>query len=146
MNNRYSKKLRERQVVMKTPEPRIESYFGAALVICGVAWIWDFVASIYFAGQTALNLTIISSIVYLEAGFLGAFLLTRRLPKDHVAIGLRAGLYAFLVNLAFRMILFELMEALWGIIIYLVSFTIGGMLGGILARRTHIGNKPIKAS
>jgi hypothetical protein len=124
----------------------MESYFGAALVVCGIAWIWDFVASIYFAGQIALNLTIISSLVYLEAGFLVAFVLTRTLPKNHMLIGLRAGFYAFLVNLAFRLILFELTEALWGIVIYLISFTIGGMLGGLLAMKFHIGKKTISTS
>jgi putative membrane protein (TIGR04086 family) len=131
---------------MRSAEPKMERYFGAALVVCGIAWIWDFVASIYFAGLIALNLTIISSLVYLEAGFLGAFVLTRTLPKNHMLIGLRAGFYAFLVNLAFRLILFELTEALWGIVIYLISFTIGGMLGGLLAMKFHVGKKTISTS
>jgi putative membrane protein (TIGR04086 family) len=132
--------------VMGTAEPRMEGYVGAALVICGIAWIWDFVASIYFAGQMALNLTIISSLVYLEASFIGAFVLTRKLPKNQMLIGLRAGLYAFLINLAFRMILFELWEALWGVVIYFISFTIGGMLGGIFAKKIQVGNRPTEAS
>jgi putative membrane protein (TIGR04086 family) len=125
--------------VIKSVEPKFEGYFGAALVACGVAWIWDFISSIYFAGQIALNLTIISSLVYLEAGFLGAFVLARKLPENHMIIGLRAGFGAFLVNLAFRLILFELAEALGGVIIYLISFTIGGMLGGVLAKKIHVG-------
>jgi len=125
--------------VIKSTEPKFESYFGAALVACGIAWIWDFVSSIYFAGQIALNLTIISSLVYLEAGFLGAFVLARKLPENHMIIGLRAGFGAFLVNLTFRLILFELAEALGGVIIYLISFTIGGMLGGLLAKKIHVG-------
>jgi hypothetical protein len=131
---------------MRTAELRMESYIGAALVICGIVWIWDFVASIYFAGQMALNLTIISSLVYLEAGLIGAFLLTRKILKNHLNIGLRIGLYAFLVNLAFRMILFELWEALWGVVIYFISFTIGGMLGGIFAKKIQVGNRPTEAS
>ncbi len=131
---------------MRTAGPRMEGYVGAALVICGITWTWDFVASIYFAGQMALNLTIISSLVYLEAGFIGAFMLTRRLPKNHMNVGLRIGLYAFLVNLAFRMILFELWEALWGVVIYFISFTIGGMLGGIFAKKIQVGNRPTEAS
>jgi hypothetical protein len=43
------------------------------------------------------------------------------------------------VNMAFRLILFELTEALWGVIVYLISFTIGGMLGGLLAKKIHVG-------
>ena len=123
---------------MRSTEPKFESYFGAALVACGVAWIWDVISSIYFAGQVALNLTIISSLVYLEAGFLGAFLLARKLTKNHMLIGLRAGFSAFLMNLAFRLILFELTEALWGVIVYLISFTIGGLLAGLLAKKLHV--------
>ena len=125
--------------MIESTEPKLKGYFGAALIACGIAWIWDFVSSLYFAGQIALNLTIISSLVYLEAGFLGAFVLARKLPENHMIIGLRAGFGAFLVNLAFRLILFELAEALWGVIIYLISFTIGGMLGGLLAKKIHVG-------
>jgi hypothetical protein len=54
---------------------------------------------------------------------------------------LRVGFGAFLVNLAFRLILFELAEALWGVIIYLISLTMGGMLGGLLASKVHVGKK-----
>lgn len=128
---------------MKFTEPKFESYFGAVLIACGVTWLWDFVSSIYFAGQMALNLTIISSFVYLEAGFIGAFILARKLPKDHVLIGLRAGFGTFLVNLAFRLILFELAEALGGVVIYFISFTIGGMLGGLLAKRFTLVSKTL---
>jgi putative membrane protein (TIGR04086 family) len=126
---------------MKSAELKFESYFGAVLMACGVTWIWDFVSSIYFAGQIALSLTIISFLVYLEAGFIGAFVLARKLPRNHILIGLRVGFGAFLMNLAFRMILFELTEALWGVIIYLISFTMGGMLGGLLASKVHVGKK-----
>jgi len=122
---------------VKFTEPKFESYFGAVLIACGVTWLWD------FAGQMALNLTIISSFVYLEAGFIGAFILARKLPKDHVLIGLRAGFGTFLVNLAFRLILFELAEALGGVVIYFISFTIGGMLGRLLAKRFTLVSKTL---
>jgi len=137
----FNANLGDNKVVMKSVELKYESYFGAMLVVCGITWIWDFISSIYFAGQIALSLTIISFLVYLEAGFLGAFVLARKLPRNHILIGLRIGFGAFLMNLAFRLILFELVEALWGIIIYLISFTIGGMLGGLLASKIHVGKK-----
>jgi hypothetical protein len=103
--------------VVKLTELKFEKYFGAVLIACGITWIWDFISSIYFAGQIALNLTIISSLVYLEASFIGAFLLVRKLPKNHIIIGLRVGIGAFLVNIAFRLILFELAEALGGVVV-----------------------------
>lgn len=116
-------------------KPSFESYIGAALLACGITWFWDFVSSLYFPGQTAVNLTIVSALVYLEAAFLGAFGLARRISDDRVHIGIRVGVWAFLVNAAFRLILFDLFEALWGVIVYLTCFTLGGLLGGLFASK-----------
>jgi hypothetical protein len=117
--------------------PGFESYFGAALVACGISWLWDYISSLYFPGQTALNFTILSAFVYMEAALLGAFGLTRRMPSKQIHVGLRAGLGAFLLNTVFRLIVFEFVEALWGVIIYFVSFIAGGITGGFLAKTLH---------
>jgi hypothetical protein len=120
--------------MMGRSNPSSGDYLGAALLACGIAWLWDFILSLYFPGKTALNLTIVSALVYLEAAFLGAFGLARRMSDDRVRIGMRVGIWAFLLNAAFRLILFDLFEALWGVILYLISFTLGGLLGGLFAR------------
>ncbi|MDP2901418.1 MAG: hypothetical protein Q8O47_10695 [Candidatus Bathyarchaeota archaeon] len=120
---------------MSASEPGFESYFGTALFTCGIIWLWDYISSIFFPGQTALNLTLLSSFIYLEASFIGAYGLTRKKLQNQVNIGLRAGIAAFLVNLVFRMIVFDITEALWGLIIYLVFLIIGGALGGLFAKR-----------
>jgi hypothetical protein len=117
--------------------PGFERYFGSALVTCGISWLWDYISSLYFPGQTALNFTILSAFVYMEAALLGAFGLTRRMPSKQMHVGLRAGLGAFLLNTVFRLIVFEFVEALWGVIIYLASFIVGGVTGGILAKTLH---------
>jgi len=114
-----------------------ESYFGAALFTCGIIWVWDYIASIFFPGQTALNLTLLSAFIYLEASFIGAYGLTRKRPQNQVNIGLRAGIAAFLVNLVFRLIVFDIGEALWGLIIYLIFLIIGGALGGLFAKKIN---------
>jgi len=114
--------------------PDFESLFGAALFVCGITWAWDWVSSIYFPGQTALNLTLFSALVYTESAFLGAFGLSRRY-NDRVAVGLRVGLGAFLTNTVFRMIVFDIVEALWGVVVYFLSFMVGGLLGGLLTER-----------
>jgi len=117
--------------------PSFGGYFGAALFTCGIIWFWDYVASIYFPGQTALNLTLLSALVYLEAAFLGAFGLARKMQVKHIHVGMRVGFGAWMTNMVFRLIVFGLSEALWGVIIYLVSFVVGGLLGGLFARRLH---------
>lgn len=114
-----------------------ESYLGVAFFTCGITWFWDFVASVYFPGQTALNLTLLSALVYLEAAFLGAFGLTRRVLVKHVHVGIRVGFGAWMTNMVFRLIVFELAEALWGLAIYLGSFVAGGLLGGLFAKKLH---------
>jgi len=119
------------------PLPSFESYFGAALFACGIAWFWDYVASIYFPGQAALNLTLLSALVYLEAAFLGAFGLARRILGKHIHVGIRVGLGAWMTNMVFRLIVFELAEALWGAVIYLAGFMVGGFLGGFFAKKFH---------
>lgn len=116
------------------PSPAFESYFGAALFACGITWFWDYVASLYFPGQSALNLTLLSAVVYLEAAMIGAFGLTRRISSRHIHVGVRVGLGAWIGNALFRLVLFELGEALWGVVVYLLSFTGGGLLGGLLGR------------
>lgn len=123
---------------MKTePLPSFERYFGAALFSCGIAWLWDYVASVYFPGQAALNLTLLSTLVYFEAAFLGAFGLTRRMLAKHIHVGIRVGFGAWMTNMVFRLIVFELAEALWGVAIYLTTFVAGGFLGGLFAKRLH---------
>lgn len=117
--------------------PRFESYFGAALFVCGISWFWDYVASIYFPGQSALNLTFLSALVYLEASFLGAFGLARRILGKHIHVGIRVGFATWVTNMVFRLIVFELAEALWGFAIYLASFLVGGFLGGFFAKKFH---------
>lgn len=114
-----------------------ESYFRAALFTCGIIWVWDYIASIFFPGQTALNLTLLSAFIYLEASFIGAYGLTRKRPQNQVNIGLRTGIAAFLVNLVFRLIVFDIGEALWGLIIYLIFLIIGGALGGLFAKKIN---------
>jgi len=114
-----------------------ESYFRAALFTCGIIWVWDYIASIFFPGQTALNLTLLSAFIYLEASFIGAYGLTRKRSQNQVNIGLRVGIAAFLVNLVFRLIVFDIGEALWGLIIYLIFLIIGGALGGLFAKKLN---------
>ena len=114
-----------------------ESYFRAALFTCGIIWVWDYIASIFFPGQTALNLTLLSAFIYLEASFIGAYGLTRKRSQNQVNIGLRVGIAAFLVNLVFRMIVFDIGEALWGLIIYLIFLIIGGALGGLFSKKLN---------
>jgi hypothetical protein len=123
---------------MKTEQlPGFDQYFGAALLACGITWLWDYVASLYFPGQTALNFTLLSALVYLEAAFLAAFGLTRKVPVKHIPIGLRVGFGAWIANTVFRLILFELGEALWGVVLYLATFVLGGFLGGFLGKKLH---------
>jgi len=119
------------------PLPSFERYFGAALFSCGIVWFWDYVASLYFPGQAALNLTLLSTLVYFEATFLGALGLTRRMLARHIHVGIRVGFGAWMTNMVFRLIVFELAEALWGVAIYLTSFVAGGFLGGLFAKRLH---------
>jgi len=122
---------------MTVSEPGFEGYFGAALFTCGIVWLWDYVASLFFPGQTALNLTLLSSFICIEAGFIGAYGLTRKRSQNQVNIGLRAGIAAFLVNLVFRLIVFDIAEALWGLIIYFIFLIIGGVLGGLFAKKIY---------
>jgi hypothetical protein len=126
---------------MSVSEPGFESYFGAALFTCGIIWVWDYISSLFFPGQAALNLTLLSSFIYLEASFIGSYGLTRKKLQNQVNIGLRAGIAAFLVNQVFRLIVFDLIEALWGVIIYLIFLIIGGALGGLFAKRVTENKK-----
>jgi hypothetical protein len=112
-----------------------EKYFSAALVVCGISWFWDYVSSLYFPGQTALNLTIISALVYMEAALIGAYGFTRRIPFKQISVGTKVGLGAFMVNTVFRLIVFEIVEALWGLIIYFTSFVVGGLIGGFIGKK-----------
>ena len=114
-----------------------ENYVGAAAFACGITWFWDYVASLYFPGQVALNLTLFSASVYLEAAFLSAFGLTRRMQEKQVHVGIRVGLGTWIANMFFRLVVFELNEALWGVVVYFVSFMIGGLLGGLFSRVLH---------
>jgi len=116
------------------PLPSFERYFGAALLTCGIVWLWDFIASLFFPGQAALNLTLLSAMVYTQAAFLGALGLTRRMFENHVHVGIRVGLIALAVNMIFRLIVFDLGEAMWGLVVYLASFIAGGFLGGLFAK------------
>jgi hypothetical protein len=122
---------------MTESELGFESYFGVALFTCGIIWLWDYLSSLFFPGQTALNLTLLSSFIYLEASFIGAYGLARKRLQNQVNIGLRVGIAAFLVNIVFRMIVFEIAEALWGLIIYLIFLIIGGALGGLFAKKFY---------
>lgn len=114
-----------------------EKYFSVALVVCGISWFWDYVSSLFFPGQTALNLTIISALVYMEAALIGAYGFTRRIPFKQISVGIKVGLGAFMVNTVFRLIVFEIVEALWGLIIYFTSFVVGGLIGGLIGKKLH---------
>ncbi len=114
-----------------------EKYFSAAMLACGITWFWDFIASLYFPGQIALNLTLVSAVVYLEAAFLAAFGFTRRMARDQIPMGLRVGVAAWITNTLFRLLIFDLSEALLGVVVYLVSFLIGGVGGGLFAGVLH---------
>jgi hypothetical protein len=122
---------------MTVSEPGFEGYFGAALFTCGIVWLWDYISSLFFPAETSLNLTLLTSFVCLEASFIGAYGLTRKRSQNQVNIGLRAGIAAFLVNLTFRMIVFEIGEALWGLVIYFIFLIIGGVLGGLFAKKIY---------
>ena len=126
---------------MSTSEPGFERYFGAALFTCGIIWLWDYISSLFFPGQTALNLTILSAFIILEAGFIGAYGLTRKMQQNQVNIGLKAGVSAFLVNLVFRMIVFDISQALFGLIIYLIFLPMGGILGGLFAKKIALNKR-----
>jgi len=63
--------------------------------------------------------------------------LTRRMLARHIHVGIRVGFGAWMTNMVFRLIVFELAEALWGVAIYLTSFVAGGFLGGLFAKRLH---------
>lgn len=114
-----------------------ENYLGAAAFACGITWFWDFFASLYFPGQVALNLTLLSGLVYLEAVFLSAFGLTRKMQEQQVPVGIRVGLGTWMTNMFFRLIVFELNEAFWGVVVYFISFMIGGFLGGLFSKMVH---------
>lgn len=129
--------MAEDRPLKEEPLPSFESYFGAALFTCGIVWFWDYVSSLFFPGQAALNLTLISALVYVEAAFLGAFGLTRRRLTKHVHVGVRIGFGVWMTNMVFRLIIFKLAEALWGVAIYLTGFMLGGFLGGAFARMLH---------
>jgi hypothetical protein len=120
---------------MSANEPGFERYFGTALFSCGIIWVWDYISSLFFPGQTSFNLTILSAFIILEAGFIGAYGLSRRMKQNQVIIGLKVGVAAFLVNIVFRMIAFDISQALWGLILYLFFFPIGGILGGLFAKK-----------
>ena len=120
---------------MTMSEPGFEGYFGAALFTCGIVWLWDYISSLFFPAQTSLNLTLLTSFVCLEASFIGAYGLTRKRSQNQVNIGLRVGIAAFLVNLVFRLIVFDIAEALWGLMIYFIFLIIGGILGGLFAKK-----------
>lgn len=113
---------------------RFEHYVGAAAFACGITWFWDFFTSLYFPGQVALNLTLLSALVYVEAAFLAAFGLTRRFREKQIPVGIRVGLGTWMANMFFRLIVFDLNEAFWGVVVYLISFMIGGLLGGLFSR------------
>jgi len=124
--------------------PSFENYLGAAALACGITWIWDYFASFYFPGQAALNLTLLSFVVYLEGAFFGAFGLTRRRLTKHLHVGIRVGIGAWMTNMVFRLIVFSFSEALWGVLVYLASFLLGGSLGGLLAYVIHRGEAGTK--
>lgn len=42
-----------------------------------------------------------------------------------------------MVNTVFRLIVFEIVEALWGLIIYFTSFVVGGFIGGLIGKKLH---------
>jgi hypothetical protein len=132
-----SEMCEERGGMKEKLSPRLEKYVGAAAFACGIAWFWDFLASLYFPGETALNLTLLSALVYLEAAFLSAFGLTRKMRTRQIHVGIRVGLGTWMTNMVFRLIVFELNEALWGMVIYFFGFMIGGFLGGLFARAFH---------
>jgi len=111
-----------------------ENYLGAAAFVCGITWFWDYFASLYFPGQVALNLTLLSALVYVEAAFLGAFGLTRKMQGKQVPVGIRVGVGSWMTNMFFRLIVFELDEAFWGVAVYLLSFVVGGFLGGLFSK------------
>lgn len=116
----------------------LERHLGAILLASGIVWLWDYVSSLYFPGRTSLNLTILSFLVYMEASFIGAVSLTRRTKMKHIPVGMRIGLGTFLLNITLRLLLFELDEALWGVVVYFMSLTTGGLLGGVFAKRFHM--------
>lgn len=115
-------------------------FLGAVLLACGLTWLWDFIASLYFPGSSAWNLTLVSLLFYAESSLIGAYSLARNLIEGHLRIGIRLGLAVWALNLAFRLILFELGEALWGLLIYFSGFLLGGILGGFLGERLHKQN------
>ena len=105
-------------------------------MICGIAWVWGFMTSEFFPEHASLSLNLVSFTVYLEAATIGAFGLARRTFKGPMKIGLRVGLRvgfeAWVINMVFRFIIFDLANALDGVILFLISFMLGGVLGGLL--------------
>lgn len=123
-------------ITVKSDQPlKVGGFLGAVLLACGLTWLWDFISSLYFPGIAAWNLTIVSLFFYAESSLIGAYSLTRHIIEGHIRAGVRVGLAVWALNLAFRLILFNLAEALWGLIIYFVGFLLGGVLGGFLGKR-----------
>ena len=120
------------QMVGNRVSPAFEQYLGASFLVCGITWVWGFLTSEYFPGHASLSLNLVSLVVYIEAASIGAFGLARGAFKGSVRIGMRVGIGAWIVNMTFRFIVFNLASALDGLILFLIGFMIGGTLGGFL--------------
>lgn len=99
-------------------------------------WLFAYVAKSLWSERTpALELEMLSMLIVALGGIIAGYMVVRRVESNHLRIGLKTGVSAFVVNLVFSSIVLEGTSILYGIWILLL-FCCTAVAGSYLRKIT----------
>ena len=81
-------------------------------------------------------------IIYIIAGAAAGFLVAYKIGGNHLINALKTGFFGFVVNIVIMLFL----QTLYGIVWIFLGYSLGGMIGGIIAKILFDREKAVKPS
>ena len=107
-------------------------YLSGAMMANSVVWIWSGLLSLI---DNSFLIRIFTFLVYALGSASAAYLVARTASNDHIAVGLRTGVYAWIINVIMMTVNYSISEALDGILFFFGTLVLGGYVGGQLRRK-----------
>ena len=113
--------------------PRIEDYVAGAILGSSIAWMWLLGLSLF--NPDLVSATALTFIVYMGDSALVTCLVAGRASHGHVMIGLKMGVAIWILNMLLLFLSLGTSGISRGVLLFLGSFLLGGVIGGFLSRR-----------
>lgn len=124
---------------MEKKGPSFDEYLAGGFLANAPLLLFVYVAkSLWSQDVPSIGLETPSMLVVAVGGISAGYLVVRRVERDHLSVGLKTGLSAFLVNFAFSSIVFEGTSIVYGasiLVLYCCTAVLGSFLRKLVAEK-----------